>query len=130
MSHGRRRGIAAVEAAISLPMLIVLVVGSIEAANTIFLKQSMTIAAYEAAKIASSPQGTPAFANLRCSEVLASRGVNTFNLAINPSDLDATTPRGTQVTVTLTVTSDSAVVGPLNFFSGKTLQTQVDMVRL
>jgi len=110
-------------------MLIVLVIGSIEAANTIFLKQSMTIASYEAAKIAASPQGTPAFANLRCTEVLASRGVNDFTLTFSPT-LTAATPRGTRVTVTLTVDSDTAIVGPLHFFSGKTLQTQVDMVRL
>lgn len=125
-----RRGVAAVEAAITLPMLVLLVVGSLESANAIFLKQSMVIATYEAAKVASSPNGTTAFAQQRCGEVLTSRGVDTFSLVVSPSNLSSSTARGTRVTVTLSVQSNSSILGPLWIFSGKTLQTKVDMVRL
>jgi Flp pilus assembly protein TadG len=125
-----RRGVAAVEAAVTLPMLVVLVVGALESANAIFLKQSMVIATYEAAKVASSPNGTTAFAEQRCGEVMTSRGVSTFNLTVTPNNLSASTARGTRVTVTLSVQSNSSILGPLWIFSGKTLQTKVDMVRL
>ena len=129
-SKSKRGGVAAVEAAITLPLLVVLVLGSIEAANAIFLKQSMTIAAYEAAKIAAGPQGTMELAELRCREVLASRDVPDFNLSFVPADLNAGTSRGTQVTVTLTVDADAAVIGPLWFFTARTLEKKVEMVRL
>lgn len=111
-------------------MLVILVVGALESANAIFLKQSMVIAAYEAAKVASSPTGTKAFAEQRCGEVLASRGVTTHTLTVTPNNLSASTARGTRVTVTLSVQSNSSILGPLWIFSGKTLQTKVDMVRL
>lgn len=125
-----RRGVAAVEAAITLPMLVILVVGALESANAIFLKQTMVIAAYEAAKVASSPNGTNAFAQQRCSEVLTSRDVDTFTLTVTPSSLSSATARGTRVSVTLSVECNSSILGPLWIFSGKTLQTTVDMVRL
>lgn len=125
-----RRGVAAVEAAITLPLLVLLVLGAIESANAIFLKQSMTIAAYEASKIAAAPQGTTDFAELRCREVLESRGVTTFDVQFSPSDLSASTERGTRVSVTLTVAADSSVIGPLWFFKAKTMEKKVEMVRL
>jgi len=125
-----RRGVAAVEAAVTLPILVVLVLGAIEAANAIFLKQTMTIATYETAKVATSANGTEALAELRCQEVLASRGITDFDLTLTPAGVNATTPQGTQVTVTLTIDADSSIIGPLWFFTDKVLSKQVDMSRL
>ena len=48
----RRKGVAIVELAICLPVIVVLVVGSIEACSMIFVKQSLHIAAYEAVRVA------------------------------------------------------------------------------
>ncbi len=43
-----RKGVSTVEFAVTLPVLVVLVFGSIEASHTIQLKQGLTITAYEA----------------------------------------------------------------------------------
>ena len=43
----RQRGMAAVEFAVCLPVLVLLVFGAIEASSFIFLKQALTVAAYE-----------------------------------------------------------------------------------
>ncbi|MEZ6123620.1 MAG: pilus assembly protein [Planctomycetaceae bacterium] len=126
----RRRGVAAVEAAVTLPLLVALVFGSIEAANAIFLKQSMSIAVYEAVKVAASPQGDPALAELRCREVLQSRGITEYQLSITPQNLSSTTAAGTRVTVSLTVDADSSLIGPMWFFSDATLGKTASMIRL
>lgn len=125
-----RKGAATVEAAVCLPLLILLVFGSIESSNAIFLKQSLTMAAYEAGKIASSPRGTGTAATIRCQEVLAVRDIDEFDISFLPSNLSADTPRGQTISVTVTIDADSASLGPLWIFDGKTLQKTVVMRRL
>ena len=127
---GSESGTATVEAAVCLPLLLVLVFGSIESSNAIFLKQSMTVAAYESAKVASAPQGTIANAAIRCQEVMDVRDVPNYTMSVSPSSLDADTASGTTVTVTVQVNGDAASMGPLWFFTGKTLSKSVSMVRL
>ena len=46
-TRSNRRGIAAVELAVCLPVIVLLVFGSIEASSFIFLKQSLNVSAYE-----------------------------------------------------------------------------------
>ena len=61
VSAKRRGGTAAVEAAVSLPLLIVLVFGAIEVASGVFLSQTLAIAAYEGAREAADvPPGRAA----------------------------------------------------------------------
>lgn len=126
----KRSGAATVEAAVCLPLLILLVFGSIESSNGIFLKQSLTMAAYEAAKAATAPRGTQEAATARCEEVMAVRDVDDFQIAFLPAGLDQNTARGTRVTVTVTVSADSAALGPLWLFTGKSFQKSVVMRRL
>jgi hypothetical protein len=74
--HGRnRRGLAAIEFAICLPVLALLVFGSIEATAFIFLKQSLHVAAYEAARSGSRITGNQAEAITRARAILDSRNV-------------------------------------------------------
>ena len=58
-----RRGVAAVELAVCLPVIILLVFGAIEASSFIFLKQSLNVAAYEgireSIRISSNTRGEP-----------------------------------------------------------------------
>lgn len=126
----RRKGAATVEAAVCLPLLIVLVFGAVESANGIFLKQSLTIAAYEAVKIASGPRGTQQAATTRCREVLAVRDVDDFTITFTPNNLSEDTARGALIRVTVSVDADAASLGPLWILEGKTLTTQASMKRL
>lgn len=130
MNDSKRKGAATVEAAVCLPLLIVLVFGSVESSNGIFLKQSLTIAAYEAAKIAASPRGTKDAATARCAEVMSVRDVDNFEITFSPNNLNENTTRGRRITVTVTVAADAASLGPLWIFEGKSLQKTVVMRRL
>ena len=53
----RRRGVAASELAVCLPVIVLLVLAMIEACTMIFLKQSLTVAAYEGVRTAIEPNG-------------------------------------------------------------------------
>ncbi len=93
-----RRAVAAVEAAISLPLLLLLVFGSIEIANSIFLAQTLSFASYEGAREAARPGATAAQVNDRVAQIMHARGIYDYSLTITPQPTQ-TTPRGTMMTV-------------------------------
>ena len=124
-----RLGTAATEMAVSMPLLISLVFGSMEMANAVFLRQSVNMAAYEAAKVITRPGSNEVLARSRCDSVLAVRKVSGYTLSFSPTVTTAT-PRGTQVTVTLSVTASNLSYGPVQFMAGKTMTSTVVMVRL
>jgi hypothetical protein len=100
----------------------------------IFLKQSLSIAAYEGVRAATRPGATAAQANIRIGEVLASRNVSSYSVQYTTENSAAlevtpTTPRGTLLTVTVESSNGGENFGPLRLFTGRTLQCQATMVR-
>jgi Flp pilus assembly protein TadG len=124
-----RSGTAVLEMAVSLPLLITLVFGGMEMANAVFLRQSMNMAAYEAAKVITRPGSNEALARTRCQEIMTVRKVSTYTLTFSPT-VTTETARGTQVTVTLSAPASNLSYGPMQFMTGRTLSTTVVMVRL
>ncbi len=124
-----RSGTAAVETAVTLPLLAVLVFGSIESANAIFTRQSLEVAGYEVAREVTRPGATPTLAATRAQEVLSARGINNYELQITPT-ITAATARGTEVSVLVRTNATGIGIGPLRFFKDKTLEAQTFMVRL
>ncbi len=125
----KRRAVAAMETAVVLPLLVTLVFGAIEISNAVFLKQSLNMAAYEAAKVITAPGSNDTFARLRCQEVLNVRKVTSHTLTFSPN-VTALTPRGTQVTITVEASASNLSYGPLRFMTGRTIRSSVVMVRL
>jgi len=124
-----RSGAACIEAAMTLPLLCVLVFASIEVANVIYLRQSLNIAAYEAAISATKPGVDTSTATTRCGEVLTGRGITNYTLTFTPQ-VDEDTPGGTEVQVDVTSPSSSLSIGPLWLFKNATIRARVKMVRL
>lgn len=124
-----RNGVAAVEAAILLPLMFVIVFGAIEVANGIFLRQSLTVAAYEGARSATRPGGTSQLAEQRVREVLEARGVSDETVTITPN-VTSLTPRGTMVTITVTAPGTQQAMNPLRLLQNRVIQQSVVMVRL
>ena len=115
-------------------MLVLLAFGSIELANMVFMKQSLSIAAYEGARAITKPGSTSAQADTRIQEVLASRNVTSYTVQYTttgsvPIAVNAITPRGTQLTVSVQSSNGGSSFGPLQLFTGRTLQCQTTMVR-
>jgi Flp pilus assembly protein TadG len=124
-----RRGLAATETAIMLPVLVIIVFGAIELANGIYLQQTLSVAAYEGARAACRPGATRQEAEQRIAEVLVAREVDDYVVDIFPA-ISPTTPRTTEITVSITAPASEYSVGPVRFFQGRTLNRQVRMVRL
>lgn len=123
-----RRAAAAVEAAVAMPLLVLLVFGSIELADGIFLKQTLSVAAYEGARAVSRQGGTSAEGQSRVAEVLAARGISDYALAISP-EATPQTPGATEMRVHVSAPSTSISWSPLRLFSGKTVEKTVVMAR-
>ncbi len=120
---------AATETAITLPLLVLLVYGAIELTNAVFLKQSLTIAAYEGSRAVARSEATSAHGHSRIDAVLAARRVSDYEVNISP-EVTAATPRGTVLTVTITAPAAAYSVGPTWYFTGRTISSQFRMVRL
>ncbi len=125
----RRHGTAVVETAIMLPIIIVLLFTSIELANGIFLKQAVTIAAYEGARSATRPGGTNSTAENRIDEVLLARSVGTYTVTFSPTVTELTT-RGTPITVTVEAAASTYALNPLRLLQDRKMGKSITMVRL
>lgn len=123
----KRRGVAATEFAVCLPIVVLLVVGTIEACSMIFLKQSLAIAAYEGARTAIVPGATTAQVEAACNQILADRKVQGGSVTINPKDIAALNP-GDYVDVTVTAPCNTNSVVPNTFYRGKTLSSSASMM--
>lgn len=124
-----RSGVAAVEFAVCLPAMMLLLVGTVETANAIFLKQSLTIVAYETAQIASSSGGTESAALTRAGELFTNFGVRDGTVAISPN-VNANVKPKTIISVTVTAPVTSNSIGFSEWFAGRTAQSTVVMFRL
>lgn len=78
-----RRGIAATEAAICIPIVVLLTFATLEISSAIFLKETLTVAAYEGARVGVKKGATADDVRTKVSSVLQARGIT----AIRPSDL-------------------------------------------
>lgn len=95
-----RRGAAATELAMCLPLLALLLFGSIQACDMIYLKHGATAAAYEGSLELAKRSATNDTVIARTRQLLAVRGVNGAAVRILPAGSDvATSPRGTRLTV-------------------------------
>src|SRR3978361_191143 len=88
-SHQRKssRGVAATELAVCLPVIVLLVLATIEACSALFLKQSLTAAAYEGVRTAIEHNSTPAAVQAACDQLLADRKIHGASITINPPDI-------------------------------------------
>ncbi|QDT62988.1 TadE/TadG family type IV pilus assembly protein [Calycomorphotria hydatis] len=99
-----RRGAATVELAVCLPVFAVLVFGSVEAANMIYIKQALTEAAYEGAKVASTTGSEEDNARNRIDDILEAYDITPDEVSITPS-FDSNLERGTRMVITITAST-------------------------
>ncbi len=123
-----RKAAAAAEMAICLPLMVMLVLGSIETCSMIFLRHSLTIASYEGARVAIDFDGTSAAALARCEEILDARDVADADIDIEPDNVEAL-DRGQTIAITVSAPCDSNAIIPAWFYGGKTLSHTMTMVK-
>ncbi|HVJ86846.1 MAG TPA: TadE family protein [Caulifigura sp.] len=124
-----RQGLAAVELAICLPLMVMLTFGAVEAANAIYLKQMLVTAAYEAARSSTALGATQADGEARYTQIISSVGIKNSTITFTPPITDAT-PAGAAIKVTVSAPADSNSFSIKRFFKGTTLKGVVTMPRL
>lgn len=97
-----RSGVASVELAFVLPVMMIMVLGTIEVCQRIFLRQSAVIVAYEGARLAARSTSSNADITARCQTLLTQRRIVGGTVAVTPVDVLAQPP-GTQVQVRIVV---------------------------
>jgi len=123
-----RRGVAATEFAVCLPVIVLLVLGMIECCTMIFLQQSLTIAAYEGVRTALEEDAVGSDVRRTSLQVLTERRVRGGTIVVSPANIPAI-PVGEYVTVTIDAPADSNAIIPGSFFRGRTLTASATMMK-
>lgn len=123
-----RAGTACVETAVCLPILLILVLGSVEVTNKIFLKQSMATAAYESCRAAIRTEASMADAVTAGEAILKSRGVKSFSINFQPTDVSKA-KRGETIRVTVTAFSNANSIIPTNISENTSITSSVVMLK-
>jgi Flp pilus assembly protein TadG len=122
-----RRGVATAELAVCLPIVVLLVLATIEACSMIFLKQALTVASYEGVRTALVKGATSKDVQTACEQVLTDRRIEGASVAITPADLSALGP-GDFVDVTVDAPCATNSVLPVTFYRGQSLSTTASMM--
>lgn len=86
---GKRRGIAAVELAVCLPVLVVVSIAAIETCGMLYVSQSLKIASFEGARVGVVPDAEASNVEFQCSTLLDSRDVRGYTITLSPTDPSA-----------------------------------------
>lgn len=82
-----RSAIAVVELAVCLPVLMLIVIATIESSAMIFLQQSLSIAAYEGTRVSLTTGATNALVEEQVELILDARDVNDYEVSVTPADI-------------------------------------------
>ena len=123
-----RRGAVAVEMAVVLPVLLLLIFGIIESCNLIFLKQSLTVASYEGVRASIAQGNTSVVVNERANQILNDRKIKSATLTITPSNFTVA-PYGSYIAVEVSAPYSANSIIPGWFFGGITLKSKVRMMK-
>jgi Flp pilus assembly protein TadG len=123
-----RRGVAASELAVCLPVIVLLVLAMIEACTMIFLKQSLTIASYEGVRMSLAQDADDADVQTAANGVLRDRRVQGARVTIRPADITRVAP-GEYIEVTVSAPTGPNSVIPGSFLRGRTLSATSVMMK-
>jgi Flp pilus assembly protein TadG len=117
-----------VELAVVLPLLLLLLMGTIEACAAIHLQQSLDITAYEAARTSLLPKATIYTVNEAADKFLTSRKTNGAKVVVAPSNFESL-PIGTIITITVSAPSQGNLPVSPFFFQDRTITSSCSMMK-
>ena len=121
-----RKGIAVVELAICLPILVIVALATIEACAMLQLKQNASIVAYEGARIGILPGSGEDLVHLQCEMLLDDRNIEGYTVTLAPSDPSSMDPGDLfRVTVSADCAANALFGGFL--YDGKQIEETVVM---
>jgi Flp pilus assembly protein TadG len=129
----RRSGLACVELALCLPVLLATALGMIEITNLVFVQARLQSVAYEGARAATRPTTsttlalTSAQVVARCNVLLAQLGVKNATVTVSPVSLANLVPQS-QVTVTVSASLSQNAATSFILINPITLTAQATMI--
>jgi len=102
---------------LSLPLLMILTFGIIECCDAVFLKQSLTLAAQEGARVAVVPGANSENVRVQVRQILQARGVQEDSIEIRPPNF-ASAPFGSLITVRVDARVDQNSSSFMGILSG------------
>lgn len=87
--RGDRLGVEIAELAFALPVMTVLVFGTLELCEVLFLKQTLAVASYEAGRLAARPGTDSATIESRFNSIVANRRVTGATITLTPAEPSA-----------------------------------------
>jgi len=124
----QRNGGAIVEFAVLLPVLFLILMGTIETCTMIFMQQSLHIAAYEGARVAIVPDSDADDVRSAAIRLLDIRRIKDAVITVTPDNI-ASAPYGSFIRVEISAPCSSNSVLALQFYSGRTLRGTVEMMK-
>jgi hypothetical protein len=124
----KRRAAAAAELALCLPLIVFLLLASLEACSMIYLDHGLSVASYEGVRMAINYDSDNAQVMSRCNEIINARDIENTNISISPTNV-ANIDRGQPITVTISAACDANAIVPAWFYGGKTLTASTTMVK-
>jgi hypothetical protein len=110
-----------------MPSWPALVVATIEGCSMIFLKQSLSVAAYEGVRTAVHAGATASDVRATCDEILRNLRVAGATVTITPEQFERLNP-GQYVDVTVSAPCGENTVVANTFYRGKTLSASASMM--
>lgn len=123
-----RHGVAVAEFAVCLPVVILIVLAMIECCTMIFLKQSLTVAAYEGVRTALEEGAVRRDVRRTCRQVLRDRRVQDSTIDVSPRNIPRTAV-GEYITVTVSAPAGQNSMIPGSFFLGRTISASATMMK-
>lgn len=123
-----RSGVAAVEAAFCFPLIIILMLGTLEITAGLYLRESLSVCSFEACRTGTRRGSTAADVEARALEVLADRGVTGASFTITPpsfDDLDALD----QISVAISAPTAGNSIFIFDNLVNRTVRSRVTMIR-
>lgn len=99
-----------------MPLLVIVVLGTVEACQMVFVKHSLVIAAYEGTRAALAPNGDATIVESATQAVLDARGVANATITVDPADINAADVGDVlSVTVSVPMADNAFFFGNLGF---------------
>jgi len=123
-----RRAAAVVEFAVIFPVFVAILIGTIEACGMVFLRQSVEMAAYEAARVAIVNQTKADQVQQAAKVVLDSRKVKDYTIKITPTNFQAA-PYGSFIQIEVSAPCSSNSLIPILYYGGRNMIGRVEMMK-
>lgn len=125
--RANRAGAAVTELAITIPVIALVVMSTIETCSMLFLKQALRISAYEGARVALVPGAELVNVEAGCNEILAARKVKNATITVTPSNFNQQ-PYGTVVNVKVSADCASNSLFVPWIFTGRSITSELNMM--